>query len=588
MRFGLIGNCSYQALIDDRGCVNWLCWPRFDSSFVFGSLLDSERGGTFSIQPAGDDWTSVQRYVPNTNVLHTRFDTPRGSFELLDFAPRFSQYERFIKPTMLIRRLRLICGSPRVRVRCTPVYDYGRLQPNPVISSNHIQWDLGDASLRLTTDVPLSYVLESQPFVLARDADLVLTCGIPLEAPLAETAERFLYATQRYWETWVKHLRLPGICQAEVIRSALALKLHQFEDTGAITASATTSLPEAQGAGRNWDYRFCWIRDAAFVVGALMKLGHFEELEQFERYLESIVGNAGATIQPVYSVSGDASLSEETLDHLAGFRGNLPVRIGNLAHAQRQHDVYGEMIRSIAPLFLDLRFRSEPSLARLELIDYLLDGMSRTVGQPDVGLWEKRDKPRVHTFTQLMHWSGARTAKRIAESLKDEARSLRAQAIADRARTEIEKAWRPAGYFADAVDTDHVDASLFMMVNLGYLQADEPRATRHVRELHARLAAKPHIHLLRRYVHPDGLGETEVTFTICGFWYAEALARLGEKQEATQVMEALIRHANHLGLLSEDIDPRDGSQWGNFPQSYSHVGLINAAFAIEPWPLALV
>ncbi|MBX3181488.1 MAG: glycoside hydrolase family 15 protein [Polyangiaceae bacterium] len=583
MRHALIGNCGYQALIDPSGAVSWLCWPRFDSSFVFGSLLDSERGGELSVRPREAAYESHQAYLPNTNIARTEFHTETGSFELIDFAPRFKQYERSFKPKMLVRCARPLAGRPSVVVRCRPVYDYGARELTGYVASNHLEWRLAEGPLRLTTSAPLSYVADGRPFLLERPTYFVLTWGEPLEAPLEETCELFLARTRSYWETWVKHLTLPGVLQRDVIRSALALKLHQHEDTGAITAAATTSLPEHPGSGRNWDYRYCWLRDTYFTLQAMRRIGHFEEWERFISFLHNVA--EGGELQPVYGIGGETELSEQELTHLRGYLDrNPPVRAGNAAYLQVQNDVYGEMIAAIAPLLLDVRFGTTPRERDAQLVRRLLARVEATMEIPDAGIWEYRGPPALHTFPLLFHWAGARFARRIGEAIGDAELTERGARLAARARALIEeRCYRPqARYYAESSDpaNHNADASLFMMVNLGYLAPGDERAEPHVRELCKRLSVDRY--LMRRYTHFDGIGETHSTFTVCGFWAAEALARLGFREEAMEACQQLLGHANHVGLFSEDIDPATGQQWGNFPQTYSHVGLINAAFAIEP------
>jgi GH15 family glucan-1,4-alpha-glucosidase len=292
---GIIGNCSYSALVRD-GSVEWLCWPRPDSSFVFGPLLDREAGGAFTVE--GLDANEVrQEYVENTNVLRTEFSGPSGAFELVDFAPRFQQYDRFFKPSMLVRILRPLSGEPRARVRCRPRYEYGLVEAGSWRASNHVEYTGFPAPLRLTTNLPLTYVEDERPFLLERERHLVLTWGQPLEAGLEETAEHFLERTIDYWRRWVKGTRVPRDYQREVIRSALTLKLHQYEDTGALLAATTTSLPEHPNSGRTWDYRYCWLRDAYFTLNAFERLGHSEEMELFLEYLRNLAEREGA-LQP--------------------------------------------------------------------------------------------------------------------------------------------------------------------------------------------------------------------------------------------------------------------------------------------------
>ncbi|MEM9691172.1 MAG: glycoside hydrolase family 15 protein [Myxococcota bacterium] len=587
MDLALIGNCSYQALIDRHATVKWLCWPRFDSSFVFGSLLDEEKGGSFEVQPrALDRYRSEQHYLGLTNIVRTVFESDEDAFEVIDFAPRFHQYERYFKPSMLVRIVRPVRGAPRVRVRCQPTDDCGRERPDSHAASNHIQWRLKSGRLRLTTDIPSTLVAEKRSFLLDRPRYLCLTWGKPLEAPLEETCRSFFDRTRAYWERWVKHTTLPGCYQREVIRSALTLKLHQFEETGAITAAATTSLPEYWGAGRNWDYRFCWIRDAYFTLNAMRRLNHFEETEGFISYFANIVDLAESDLQPVYGISGETELTEHILDHLAGYRGETPVRIGNDAFRQVQFDVYGEMLAVLAPLFLDIRYGSTRQHHHSRLVEQLLTQIEDTMRSPDAGLWEIRDTPKLHTFSLLMHWVGSDVAARIGSAIGDPELERRAAQLAHEARELIDQSWlEELGYFADAHESRYADAALLMLVNLGFLKPDDPRALSHVRALAERLEVAPG--LLHRYVHHDGIGSTHATFTVCGFWYAEALARLGDHDAARAAFEALLGHRNHVGLLSEDIDPKNGQLLGNFPQTYSHVGLINAAFALEPYPLAL-
>ncbi len=587
MKLALIGNCAYQALIDEHANVVWLCWPRFDSSFVFGALLDADQGGDFAVIPVGAEYTTEQSYIPNTNILKTVFRSSEGSFEVIDFAPRFRQYDRSFKPTMLMRRIRPLSGAPRLRIRVRPTVDYGRVEPESYAASNHLKWNIPGAALRLTTNVPLTYILESRPFVLERDCYLALTWGSPLEAPLEETVDSFLSRTKHYWERWVKHTSMPGVYQKEVIRSALALKLHQYEDTGAITAASTTSLPEEHGAGRNWDYRFCWLRDSYFTLKAMRRLGHFEEMEGFVGFLKNIAEAHPDRLQPVFSISGEHELIEIELDHLKGYMGNTPVRAGNAAYTQIQNDAYGEIIAAMAPLLLDIRFHDAGGQKGVvRLVRRMLERIEETMTEPDAGLWEYRGIARVHTFSLLMHWSGATVARRIGERIGDEALIQYANKLVKTSRDLIEGCYDPElGYYVDSTSTKNPDASLMMMVNLGYLDPKSERARQHVLGLAKKLRQTKG--LIQRYIHEDDFGQSRSTFTVCGFWYAEALARLGMKEEALEACEQLVSYSNSLGLFSEDVDPTTGEQLGNFPQTYSHVGLINTAFAISPLPLEL-
>ncbi len=585
MKYALIGNCTFQALVNDAAKIDWLCWPRFDSSPVFGGMLDEEKGGFFAVQPSADHWTSRQEYVPNTNIVRTTFTSGRGVFEVIDFAPRFRQFERHYKPNMLVRRVRRISGEPLVRVQCRPTYDYGRIRPEARMASNHISYNIPGENLRLTTNVPLNYIIEERAFLLEDEIWLVLTWGDPLEAPLQETAASFLDRTQHYWERWTKHTALPGRFQKEVVRSALTLKLHMYQDTGAITAAATTSLPEWPGSGRNWDYRFCWLRDAYFTLRAMRRIGHVDELEAFIGFIKN-VASANEHLQPVYGITGETKLTEYVLEHLAGYQGSGPVRAGNGAYEQVQFDAYGEVIGTIAPFFLDFRFEHHLTENSLSLLRRLLRRIDETMLMPDAGIWEIRDDNRIHTFSLLFHWVGATVAARIGEALKDDGLRAQAQDLIARAEGIIEnQCWdEEKGLYGDSTTSRNEDAALLMMINLGYLKRDDPRAESHLRALEKKLQVGGH--LMHRYLHHDGLGQDHAaTFTVCGFWYVEALARLGHIEEAEAAFEKMLSYSNHVGLFSEDLDPKTGAQLGNFPQTYSHVGIINSAFAISPLPL---
>ena len=485
----IIGNCSYSALLKE-GSVEWLCWPRPDSSFVVGPLLDREQGGVFSVE--GVDATEIeQTYLENTNVLRTVFRAGDGAFELIDFAPRFSLYDRFFKPSMLIRIMRPLTGEPQALVRCRPTYEYGLQEIGRWRASNHIAFTGFPTPVRLTTNVPLTYVEDERPFLLERDRHLVLTWGEPLEAGLEETAERFLERTLDYWRRWVKGTRVPRDYQREVVRSALALKLHQYEDTGALLAATTTSLPEHPGSGRNWDYRFCWLRDAYFTLNALERLGHSEEMEHFLEYLRNLCEENEGVLQPAYRLNGDSHAEERVLEHLSGFNGDGPVRIGNQAFEHVQNDVYGEMVLAVSRLFLDARFiGGVPKHTAVEMIQGLVDQMDARLEEPDAGLWEFRGKTRLHSFSVLMHWAGSRRAAEVGEALEAPELAACARAVEKRARDLLEtQCWNDEiGALTQVAGESQLDAALLLAVHLGFFAPDDPRASRHVDAIRSSLS----------------------------------------------------------------------------------------------------
>jgi len=576
---GLVGNCQFSALVDRTGNVAWACLPRFDSEPVFGSLLDADGGGRFQVSPETGE-TGAQRYIENTNVLETRFFTREGSFRILDFAPRFLQFERIFRPTQIFRIVEPLEGTPRVRVTCDPRLGWSKTAPARVAGSNHVRFEGFASHLRLTGDVPLSY-LDGQPFALTSRKHLVLSWGAPVEEALAPLASRFLGETIRYWQSWVKHCNVPPAYQTEVIRSALALKLHCFEDTGAIVAAMTTSLPEAPGSGRTWDYRYCWLRDAYYTLGAFRLLGHFEEREHFINYLFDLAGGArDLNLAPLYRIDGQSDLDESTLENWPGYEGNGPVRVGNAAAKHRQNDIFGEMVLALAPVYMDERFQAERSTQAFDLLTRLARRAIEVAGTPDAGIWEYRTAWKPQTFSSLMSWAGADRMARIARLHRpDLAAEFSSAASAIRSQITHESWNENVGAFAATYGGSELDASLLQMATLRFFPPDSPHIRRTIDAIRDGLSRDG---WLFRYRTDDGFGTPDVAFIICSFWLVEALGETRRLDESRALMDRLLKTLSPLGLLAEDFDTRTHRLWGNFPQAYSHVGLIHAAFAASP------
>lgn len=577
--YGLIGNCSFQAHIKKNTSIDWMCWPRFDSSFIFGKLLDEENGGAFSLFPHGEILQSDQHYLENTNILCTEITCEEGKYRVIDFAPRFYQFERHFKPLMLIRKIVPVEGTPRVKVCCQPTGDYGKIKPEEYLASNHIEYLGLEKQLRLTTDFPLSYIINNESIVLNETKYIALTYGAPLEAPLKSTCEEFLEKTKQYWRGWVKNLSVSNFHQASINRSALALKIHQYEDTGAIIAAGTTSLPEADGSGRNWDYRYCWMRDAFYTLTAFNNIGHFEELERYFNYIVNISVKSEDRFQPLYGITGETQLDEHILD-LPGYKGNEPVRVGNQAYTHIQNDVYGQVLVSLLPLYTDKRFINVERSDSLKLILDLLGKIDELMEEPDAGLWEFRNFAQHHSYTYLFHWAGASAAKKIGKVFNNKEITDLAEKLIQSSSEKIEACFDPErGVYTQAIGTKNLDASDLQLIMMNYLDQNSEVAKKHLKALEKDLKTKEG--LFYRYKHKDDFGEPETTFLICAFWYVEALTCVGRIDEAIETFEQLLTYSNHVGLLSEDVDAKNGSQWGNFPQAYSHVGLVNAAYRIS-------
>jgi GH15 family glucan-1,4-alpha-glucosidase len=579
---GIIGNCTISALIDRQGTVVWSCFPRFDGDPLFCRLLDEDgERGFYAVEL--DDLVEIeQHYLPNTAVLVTRLiDRNDDGVEITDFAPRFLQFGRIFRPTTLMRIVRPFGETPRIRLRLRPMFHYGAHRPEITRGSNHIRYVGPDVSIRLTTNAPLTYVLEETPFILEDEIVLMLGPDESLRAPVIETGREFLEHTVAYWRALTMRLSVPFEWQPAVIRAAITLKLCSFEETGAIVAAMTTSIPEIDGQGRNWDYRFCWLRDAYFVVRILNRLGYIETMEDFLAYIGNIVGSSeDGYLQPVYGIGLEARLTEREIPSLRGYRRNQPVRVGNQAHEHDQHDSYGSVVLAITQAFFDQRLRKPAGGHTFHRLETVGDQAFARYDKPDAGLWEFRTRARVHTHSSVMCWAACDRLARIAGHLNLTERSTHWQARADRIReTILRKAWNARlNSFTAAFGDDDVDASLLLLQDVGFVRADDPRFVGTVAAVERQLKRGHH---LFRYVRPDDFGTPENAFIVCTFWYIDALIAQGRTVEARELFENTLACRNHLGLLSEDINPETNELWGNFPQTYPLVGMINCAMKLS-------
>ena len=583
--FGLIGNCQISALVDKTGKIIWCCMPRLDSPSVFASLLDTERGGFWSIEPSLGGNLKVQphqAYMTNTNVLVTTHALEDGSqFEIIDFCPRFIKNGCTSRGVQVIRIVRPIQGIPKVVVRCRPQFDYGKDHPQILNLSSEILYESHGVPLYLKTDAPISYVLNEAPFELKEAKHFVLSYGVPFEGILKFEAEEQLERTLAYWRSWVKNCSIPFEFQSEVIRSALALKLHVFEDTGAIIAATTTSIPEGPGSGRNWDYRYCWLRDAYFVVTALNRLGQFDEMEHFLTYLQNVCASGSSRIlQPVYGIGGEKELIERELPWLSGFEGQGPVRVGNAAYKMEQHDVYGEMVMAITPVFFDRRMDKTDQERALMSVRQLVKQAIDSFEKPDAGIWEFRGSLKHSVFSKLMNWAAVDRGVRIAAHIGRPDWVDEWSPIRERMRSQIErKGWNEVvGYYTQSFGGDSPDAANLLLPVIQFHSHENEKFKKTLEAYDRLLKVGRGVY---RYRTPDDFGIPQTTFTVCSFWMAEALWGAGRKSDARALFCSVIQNANHVGLLSEDMDPESGQLWGNFPQTYSHVGVINTAMRIS-------
>jgi GH15 family glucan-1,4-alpha-glucosidase len=588
LNLALIGNCAVSALVSQSGVIQWACLPRFDSPPLLHGLLDSAQGipeqGQWAIE-LEDQVDARQHYLPGTAVLVTELRDRQGQgIAIHDFAPRFDLHGRVFRPAQLVRRVRPLNGRPRIRVVFTPVGDWGLAPAQLTRGSNHVRYVLGDQTWRLNTNAPVTYVAQQTCFSLQEPVSFLFGPDETLSGDIEETARHFEEQTTQHWREWTRRLAIPLMWQDAVIRSAITLKLCQFEETGAIVAAMTTSIPEAPNSGRNWDYRYCWLRDAFFVVRALNSLSEVGTMERYLHWMQNVVAGArDGHIQPLYGIGLEQPLTESTLDHLSGYRGMGPVRQGNQAFEHFQHDVYGNIILGAAQAFHDKRLFRQADATDFHHLQAVGEQAWRLHDQPDAGMWELRSRARVHTSSSLMCWAACDRLAKIAHALglQDVARHWagRAEVIHGKITEQSWNHQRQA--FVESFGGKDLDASVLLMAEVGFIDARDPRFVATVDALETHLCDGPY---MRRYEAADDFGKPETSFNVCSFWRVDALARIGRQDEARALFETLLASRNHVGLLSEDVHPVTGELWGNLPQTYSMVGIINGAVRLSsPW-----
>lgn len=585
-----IGNCQVSTLVDRAGRFVWGCVPRVDGDPIFSSLVggadpgDAEATGFWSIE-LEDVVTVEQSYLRNTPILVSRHcDANGNAIEVIDFCPYFRRLGRSYRPVAFTRIVRPVSGRPRIRVRLRPTCGWGGGCGQRIGGSNHIRYQLEPMTMRLTTNAPVGLVHEERLFRLERPLHFFLGPDESFSGDIAASLDAMLAETTAEWQEWVRGLAIPLEWQDVVIRSAISLKLCQHEETGAIVAALTTSIPEHAGSQRNWDYRYCWIRDAYYTVQALNRLGALDVLEAYLVYLRNIIDSAkGGHIQPLYGVLGEAVLEERFAEDLAGYRGMGPVRVGNQAYEQVQHDAYGQIVLSSTQAFFDQRLFRMAGIEDFEALEKVGERAWDNHDQPDAGLWELRTRQSVHTYSAAMCWAACDRLANAAHALALEDRRAFWQDRADKIRAQIESsAWREDTRRMSATFSgDDLDASLIQLLDLRFLSPDDPRFVDTLAAVEAGLRRGSH---MLRYATEDDFGLPETAFNVCTFWLIEALHFTGRSADARALFEEMLTRRTAAGLLSEDIDPVSGELWGNYPQTYSLVGMINCAVLLsKPW-----
>lgn len=575
LELGIVGNGTVAGLIGELGEMSWLCLPRLDGEPVFSTLVGGS--GEFSVELIGQ-CRARQRYIRNTAVLETELEAQDGSAVLItDFAPRFMDKGRMFRPASMVRRIQPLRGMPRIRITLQASCRKGACEMPAQRGVSHVSFLDEEAGFRITTDAPLSYVMDQREFVLDHTLAFLLGPDESLSDTVGAMALDWQERTCEHWADWTRRLATPPEWQDAVIRAAITLKLCVYEETGGIVAALTTSIPEHADSERNWDYRYCWLRDAYFTVTALNRLSAMGTLETYMAFLRNTVAlTKGGHIQPVYGIALEDDLTETIAEDLPGYRGMGPVRFGNQAAEHIQHDVYGHVILGAAQAFFDERLQTKAGQREFEHFEVVGERAYAVYNTPDAGIWEYRGRAHVHTSSAIMCWAACDRLAKIAARLGlDERTGYWTQRADEIRETVLRDAWSEARQaFTGAFGGEALDASVLLMAEIGFMDPMDPRYVATVDRIDEELRDGYHVY---RYRVADDFGKPKTAFTACTFWHIDALARIGRLDEARAMFEDVLAHRTQLGLLSEDIDTATGELWGNFPQTYSMVGIINAA-----------
>lgn len=580
--YGIIGNCRSSALVSKYGSIDWCCLPDFDSPSLFARILDDEIGGSFGVLVKGE-YSVTQNYIPNTNILRTSYVSEEAAFDIIDFMPLYRTEETsYYNAPEIYRIFRVRKGTPVISIGYFPMLNYAR--PTRGSGGNgyikHVTIDGRYESVYLYTNIDQDLVLKGDYFDLAKDAFFCVTYNQKLIRVNMERADLEYQRTKLYWMNWSNRTQTFARYQKEIIRSALLLKLLIFANSGAIVAAPTTSLPEAIGETRNWDYRFCWIRDSSMVIKTFLQIGHNNSARNFQKFILRVNQGKQEDIQIMYGIRGEKELKEKVLEHLKGYHNSPPVRTGNGAFNQKQNDIYGILIDAI-----HMSLQKFPStLDTSEEIWTFVRGIVTVVAKqwlkPDRGIWEMRGPDRHFVYSKLMSWVAVERAVKIAGIFGKTDYIAEWGVLAETIREDIlTNGWNEkVGSFVQYYGSEEIDASNLLMEEFGLLDAADPRYVSTVLKTKEKLTKNGFVF---RYIHEDDFGKPTGSFILCNFWLVNSLYKTGFEKEARELFEHTIVSANHLGLLSEHIHTETGELLGNFPQAYSHLGLIQSALVLN-------
>lgn len=577
--YGIIGNCKSAALVSRKGSIDWCCLPHFDSAGIFAKLLDEKIGGSFGIEVT-EDYKISQEYLRKTNIICTTFDNGENIFQVVDFMPRYRREDgSYYAPPDIIRFIKVVKGTPRIKVKYDPRLDFAREKTYNANKGDYIKSFTKEGkydSLYLYSNLDLNKVINFQELTLEDNAYFLLGYHEKLISQNLDRAYLKFQRTKTYWMNWSEKTPSYQNYSEEILRSALVLKVLTYEKSGAVLAAVTTSLPETLGEERNWDYRFCWIRDASMVIKVMAGLGHTNSAQGFLQFIIDLIPHKDEKIQIMYGINGEKELTEHILTHLEGYQCSKPVRTGNAAYIQKQNDIYGILMEVIYQQFIQF----ETSLENSEELWTITRGIVKIVEahwmQPDKGIWELRTEDRHFVFSKLLCWVAIDRAIKIGEILRkgindEKWKNLRREIYDD----IYENGWNEeVGAYTQSYGSKDLDASTLLMESYGFINARDPRFISTVRATEKQLCREG---LLYRYKNQDDFGTPTSSFTICTFWFIDSLCKIGERERAEEMFQQLLSYSNHLGLFSEDIDFETKCLLGNFPQAYSHLALIETA-----------
>ena len=579
INYGIIGNCQSSALIYKDSSIDWCCFPKFDSPSIFAKIIDNSNGGFFKVDTVGN-YNISQEYLKNTCILKTAFNNGFDEFHIIDYMPRYQTKKKsYYSPPEITRIIKYIKGNPKIRITYDPRLDYSIGKTRSYDKSNFIvsiSENENYETLYLYSNASLNAIINNEVIELESDLFFKISYYEKLISPKFKEISLEFNKTKKYWINWINKTPKFKKYNNEILRSALTLKLLTYQKTGAVLAAVTTSLPETIGEERNWDYRFCWIRDASMVIKVVAKLGHKNIVKNFIKFIINLIPDKNEKLQIMYGINGEKILEEKTLDHLSGYLDSSPVRIGNAAYNQKQNDIYGILMDAIHYQIEKFPSENEEYEELWSIVKSIVWIVKNNWMLPDKGIWEFRNEDKHFTFSKLLSWVAIDRAIKISILINKSSNIKKWKSIRKEIYNDIlENGWnKKLGAFTQSYGSDSLDASLLLMESFDFVKPNNLKYIKTVKAIEKDLMNDG---LLFRYRNKDDFGFPSSSFTVCSFWYINSLYKIGEKEKSKNYFEKILKYSNHLGLFSEDLDFKSKRLLGNFPQAYSHLALIDCA-----------